>query len=150
MDIAEGIVDLTKEFVRPAEAVFSAWAMEEAQRIWGDPGQGWDMAFDQFSFAVGKTDICRFGPTGGQQYVNENHYLAIEAGKQIIYSTTLRSEGRLGFAGTVVVTFWNTAKGTRMRLIEQGLYFDGRDDVASHRDGWEAMLSALEDYLHSQ
>lgn len=35
-----------------------------------------------------------------------------------------------------------------MRLIEQGLYFDGQDDVEGHRPGWESMLGALGKYLH--
>ncbi|RWI72147.1 SRPBCC domain-containing protein [Mesorhizobium sp.] len=149
MSIIEGTVDLTREFAQPIEAVFAAWASEEAQRAWGDPGKGWEMTFEQFRFAIGQTDICRFGPVGGQQYLNENRYLEIEAGKRIVYSTSLSSDGRLTFAGTVAVTFEEMDDGTRMRLVEQGLYFDGRDDVAGHRSGWEGMLAALGKYLLS-
>ncbi|MDW9589571.1 ATPase [Sinorhizobium meliloti] len=106
---------------RPADAVFAAWSREEAQRAWSDPGEGWELSFDQFQFAVGETDVCRFGPAGGKQYINENRYLEIEPGKRIVYSTSL--------------------------LIEQGLYFDGQDDVEGHRSGWESMLGALGKYL---
>lgn len=150
MSIVEGTVDLTKEFARPVEVVFAAWATEEAQRAWSDPGEGWELNFDQFQFAVGQTDICRFGPAGGQHYVNENRYLEIEAGKRIVYSTSLSSDGSLTFAGTVAVTFEEAEGGTRMRLVEQGLYFDGQDDVAGHRSGWESMLAALGRYLLGQ
>jgi uncharacterized protein YndB with AHSA1/START domain len=148
MSIIEGTVDLTKVFARPVNAVFAAWSREDAQRAWSDPGEGWELNFDQFQFGVGETDICRFGPAGGQQYINENRYLEIEPGKRIVYSTWLSSDGRLTFAGTVAVTFEGTDDGTRMRLVEQGLYFDGQDDVAGHRSGWESMLSALAKYLH--
>lgn len=150
MSITEGTVDLTKEFARPVEAVFAAWASEEAQRAWSDPGEGWEMTVEQFRFAIGQTDICRFGPVGGQQYLNENRYLEIEAGKRIVYSTSLSSDGRLTFAGSVAVTFEATDGGTRMRLIEQGLYFDGQDDIEGHRSGWESMLAALGTYLRSE
>ena len=149
MSIAEGTVDLTKEFAQPVDAVFAAWSSEAAQRTWSDPGEGWELNFDLFRFAVGETDICRFGPAGGQQYVNENRYLAIEPGKRIIYSTSLSSDGRLTFAGTVAVTFEKADDGTRMRLVEQGLYFDGQDDVEGHRSGWEGMLGVLDEYLRS-
>lgn len=149
MSIIEGTVDLTSEFARPVDAVFVAWSKEEAQLAWSDPGEGWEMKFDQFQFAVGETDVCRFGPVGGQQYLNENRYLEIKAGKRIVYSTSLRSDGRLTFAGTVVVTFEEASDGTRMRLVEQGLYFDGQDDVAGHLSGWEGMLGALDEYLRS-
>lgn len=147
MTIVTGTVDAAREYDRPVEAVFAAWSDEQAQRIWGDPGEGWSMTFDAFRFAVGKTDICRFGPDGGRQYVNENRYLAIEPGRRIVYATSLASDGRLGFAGTVAITFEAKTGGTRMRLIEHGLYFDGQDDVEGHRSGWEAMLDALGAYL---
>ncbi|WP_028003864.1 SRPBCC domain-containing protein [Sinorhizobium meliloti] len=147
MSFTAGTVDLTKDFAQPIDVVFAAWSKEEAQRAWSDPGEGWEMSFDRFRFAVGDVDICRFGPAGGQNYVNENRYLEIEAGKRIVYSTSLEDKGRLTFAGTVVVTFEETEAGTRMRLVEQGLYFDGQDDVAGHRSGWESMLGALGRYL---
>lgn len=150
MSIAEGTVDLMKEFAQPIEAVFAAWSNEEAQLVWGDPGEGWEMAFDQFRFAVGETDICRFGPVGGQQYVNENRYLAIEPWKRIVYSTSVHSKGSLSFAGTVVVTFHDANTGTQLKLVEHGIYFDPQDDVMDHRSGWESMLDALGKYLRHQ
>ena len=63
------------------------------------------MAFERFSFAVGKSDICRFAPDGGKQYLNENRSLLIETDRRIVYATTLHSDSRLSFAGTVAITF---------------------------------------------
>ena len=147
MSVTEGTVDLTKKFDQPIAKVFSAWSNEDAQRIWGDPGDGWEMSFDRFRFTVDETDICRFGPQGGQQYINENRYLLIATDQRIVYATSLKSADRLTFAGTVAVTFEETEAGTCLRLIEQGLYFDGKDDVAGHQSGWEGMLGALGKYL---
>src|SRR5262245_5887689 len=89
MSIATGTVELQMDFNQPVEAVFAAWSGEEAQRVWGDPGAGWTMTFEQFRFAVGQSDICRFGPTGGTQYINENRYLAIAPAQRIVYATSL-------------------------------------------------------------
>jgi uncharacterized protein YndB with AHSA1/START domain len=150
MSIIQGTVELTKDFARPVDVVFAAWSTEEAQKVWSDPGDGWEMSFDQFQFTVGETDVCRFGPVGGQHFVNENRYLEIDPGKRIIYSTSLSSDGRLTFAGTVVVTFEGMNNGAHIRLVEQGLYFDGQDDIAGHRSGWESMLEALGKYLSVQ
>lgn len=147
MSVVEGTVDLSRDFDRPVEAVFSAWSDEGAQLAWGDPGEGWSMKFDVFRFALGELDICRFGPDGGPQYVNENRYLVIEPNRRIVYSTSLATEGRISFAGTVAIVFKSTGDGTHMRLIEQGLYFDGQDDVEGHRAGWAAMLDSLARYL---
>lgn len=150
MSIVEGTVDLTKEYDQPVADVYPAWSSEDAQRTWGDPGESWEMSFEQFRFTVGDTDVCRFGPKGGPQYINENRYLQIEPDQRIVYATSLKCADRLTFAGTVVITFEATKDGTRMRLIEQGLYFDGQDDVAGHRSGWEGMLGAIGKYLRGR
>lgn len=147
MSIVEGVVDLTKALDQPVEAVFAAWADEQAQLSWGHPGAGWSMTFDRYLFAVGETDICHFGPEGGQQYRNESRYLAIEPARRIVYSSSLSTGGRLSFAGTVAVSLEEADGGTRLRLIEQGLYFDGLDDVEGHRSGWDGMLDALANHL---
>lgn len=147
MSVSEGTVDLTKIFNVPVEKVFAAWSDKQAQLAWSDPGEGWSMSFDAFRFAVGESDLCRFGPDGGAEYLNENRYLVIEPGKRIVYSTSLMNEGRVGFVGTVAVAFEMAGDGSRMRLIEQGFYLDGLDDVAGHRAGWESMIEALDKYL---
>lgn len=150
MGVVEGIVDLSKVFPEAVDVVFAAWSTEAAQRAWGDPGEGWQMSFDRFHFKVGKSDVCRFGPTGGEEYVNENRYLDIEPGQRIVYSTSLSAGGRLTFAGTVAVTFEKEGSGTMMRLVENGLYFDGHDDPAAHRSGWKSMLAALERHIRAK
>lgn len=147
MSVFEGSIALCHDFDRPAEDVFAAWSDERAQLAWGDPGNGWSMEFDAFRFAVGETDMCRFGPVDGPQYVNENRYLLIEPSRRIVYSTSLATAGRLTFAGTVAIDLESTANGTQLRLVEQGLYFDEQDDVEGHRTGWTTMLDALARYL---
>lgn len=147
MSIEQGTVDITKTFAAPVAAVFSAWAEEAAQRAWGDPGPDWQMHFERFRFTVGESDICRFGPKGGPTYLNENRYLEIMPEKRIVYASLLREDGTLTFAGTVVVTLETVQGGTRMRFIEQGSYFDGRDKADDHRNGWRAMLEAMDVYL---
>lgn len=149
MGIVEGTVDLTRTFDRPVADVFQAWAREDAQLAWSDPGEGWEMSFDRFRFTVGESDICRFGPKEGPRYLSESRYLEIETDKRIVFATSLSTGAQLGFAGIVAVTFEPADQGTTMRLLEQGLYFDGRDDVAGHRSGWESMLEALSHYLHA-
>lgn len=147
MNVEQGTVDLTRDFVQPIDAVFAAWSSEAAQRAWSDPGEDWEMTFEQFRFVVGEIDICRFGHKGGESYINENRYLVIEPEKRIVCSTNLRSDGRLNFSGTLAVMFDSLGEGTRLRLIEQGLYFDGVDNVENHRAGWQGMLNALSEFL---
>lgn len=150
MRIEQGTVDISKTLAAPVAAVFTAWSQEAAQRAWGDPGPGWQMRFERFRFTVGESDICHFGPEGGPAYLNENRYLEITPERRIVYASLLRQEDALTFAGTVVVTFEPVEGGTRMRLIEQGIYFDGHDRVEDHREGWRSMLEAMDAYLQRQ
>lgn len=150
MSIEQGTVDIGKTFAAPVAAAFAAWSGEAAQKVWGDPGPDWQMRFERFRFTVGESDICHFGPRGGPAYLNENRYLEIVPEKRIVYASLLRADGALTFAGTVVVTFAPAEGGTRMRLIEQGTYFDGRDRVEDHREGWRSMLEAMDAYLRQR
>ncbi|MGJ7042078.1 uncharacterized protein YndB with AHSA1/START domain [Shinella sp. BE166] len=147
MSIEQGTVDITKTFAAPVAAVFAAWSQKTAQLAWGDPGPDWQMSFERFRFTVGESDLCRFGPKDGSTYLNENRYLEITPDRRIVYASTLQEAGILSFSGTVVVTFEPADGGTRMRLVEQGLYFDGRDRADDHREGWRAMLEAMAGYL---
>lgn len=150
MSIEYGTVDITRTFAAPAAAVFSAWSQQAAQEAWGDPGPDWQMRFERFRFTVGESDLCRFGPRGGPVYLNENRYLQILPEKRIVYASLLREGDALTFAGAVVVTFESIPDGTRMRLVEQGAYFDGRDRAEDHQAGWQAMLKAMDHYLRQQ
>lgn len=150
MSIELGTVDITRTFAAPAASVFAAWSQQAAQEAWGDPGPDWQMRFERFGFAVGESDLCRFGPRGGPVYLNENRYLQILPEARIVYATLLREDGTLSFSGTVVVTFEPVLDGTRMRLVEQGTYFDGRDRAEDHQAGWQAMLGAIDRYLQQQ
>lgn len=145
-----GTVTLIRTYDHPVPAVFTAWADQDAVAAWSDPGDGWHLAFDRFDFRVGHVDLCRFGPEGGPEFFNENRYLAIDPGRRIVFSTSLTVAGRLTFAGVVTVEFAVCAGGCEMRLVEHGIYFDAKDDAASHREGWSHMLDGLGRYLDSR
>lgn len=147
MTVTHGTVLLEREYPVSIARAFEAWSSETAQRTWGDPGDGWFMSFDRFAFTVGDEDVCRFGPAGGPEIFNRNHYLEIVQDTRLVYGTSLETEGNLTFAGTVAVTFERSETGTTMRFVEQGLYLDGEDDVAGHQRGWEAMFDAMGRYL---
>lgn len=154
--IATGHVALQRELRHEPAAVYAAWSRREALQRWGHPGTGWWLAFDRFAFRVGQSDLCRFGPEGEPGFVNENRYLALEPQRRIVYASTLAPAGggpqqTPSFAGVVAVEIEALPGGrSRLSFQETGLYFDGADDEAGHRAGWEQMLDQLAAYLDAQ
>jgi uncharacterized protein YndB with AHSA1/START domain len=129
----------------PAE-VFAAWTSRDALLDWSAPGEGWDMTYRAFDFRVGHTDICAFGLSGEEPYINTVQYHAIRLDQYFVYASTISHRDVLLFAGTVSVVFSVADGGTTLTLTEAGVYFDG-DSPEGHQEGWDAMLNGLTAYL---
>jgi uncharacterized protein YndB with AHSA1/START domain len=123
--------------------VFAAWSDPEALLRWGSPGEGWESAFDRFEFKVGGGELSRFGPKGGDTYLNETRYLDIVPDQRIVSAGAMISGGTRIFAGLLTVEFSATGKGCRMVMTEQGAFLDGHDVPANHEAGWNQMLDNL-------
>ncbi|UXY13666.1 SRPBCC family protein [Chitiniphilus purpureus] len=128
--------------VSPAR-VFAAWSDQEALQRWGSPGADWEVTYERFDFFEGGGDMCRFGPRGGDTYVNTTCYLQIVPERRIVSANTMRSATLQLFAGLVTVEFHPQGTGCRMVLTEQGAYLDGNDRPEDHRAGWDEMLDNL-------
>ena len=127
--------------------VFAAWSDPQALLRWGSPGEGWVSAFDRFEFKVGGCELSRFGPKGGEPYLNETRYLDIVPDKRIVSAGSMTSGGTRIFAGLLTVEFTAAGKGCRMVMTEQGAFLDGHDNPANHEAGWNRMLDNLGDQL---
>jgi len=141
-----GVVELERDYAAAPDAVYEAWSDADAQLAWSAPPPGWDMTCEAFRLEVGHTDVWRFGPDGGEPYVNANRYQAIVPGERIVYTTTLSHAGRLIFAGAVSVEITPRGEGARLTLREAGVHIGG-DDAEGHRQGWTSMLEGLAAYL---
>ena len=75
----------------------------------GIAGKGWTTAFDRFDFRVSGRAVSRFGPTGGETYVNESIYMDIVPDARIVSADTMVSGGRRLFAGLLTVSYTRRA-----------------------------------------
>jgi len=123
--------------------VFAAWSTREALLRWGNPGDGWDLAYDHFDFRVGGGDINRFGPRGGPTFRNETTYFDIVPDVRIVSASSMTSEGKHIFASLITAEFILAGKGCRLIVTEQGAFLDGHDKRANHEAGWSEMLDKL-------
>ncbi|WP_202311007.1 SRPBCC family protein [Mesorhizobium sp. L-8-10] len=150
---------MTKRSVHPAtivlerayeaspERVFAAWTTPEALLRWGSPGDDWEMSYERFEFREGGGDLCRFGPKGGEVYVNETRYFDIVPNERIVSAGSMSSSDKRLFAGMLTVEFHAAGSGCRMVMTEQGVFLDGYDRPENHEAGWSQMLDQLGDEL---
>jgi uncharacterized protein YndB with AHSA1/START domain len=123
--------------------VFAAWSDPEALLRWGTPGDGWVTRFDRFDFRVGGGELSRFGPVGGETYVNQTQYLDIVENQRIVSAGSMTEGDKRLFAGLLTVEFHPAGAGCRLLLTEQGVFLDGHDLPENHQAGWGSMLDNL-------
>jgi uncharacterized protein YndB with AHSA1/START domain len=145
--IKHGTVALERIYAAPLAHVFAALSTREALLDWGAPSGGWTFSYDRFDFRVGHTDVARFGPVGGEAYINGTTYLAIEPNSRIVSASTLAHQGALIFAGILTMELEPAGNGTLLRLNEAGAYLDGADGPEGHEAGWTEMLHGLGAWL---
>lgn len=145
--IQHGTVTLERIYAAALAQVFAALSTKEALLDWGAPSDGWTFDYDRFDVRIGHTDVARFGPVGGEPYVNGTTYLAIEPNRRIVSASTLVHEGKLIFAGILTMELEPAGNGTLLRLNETGAYLDGADEPEGHEAGWTEMLDGLGAWL---
>jgi uncharacterized protein YndB with AHSA1/START domain len=134
---------LERTYAAAPGRVFDAWANPQSLLRWGSPSEGWTTAFDRFDFRVGGGAISRFGPKGGDTYLNESLYMDIVPDARIVSADTMTSDGKRLFAGLLTVELRAAGAGCQLVLTEQGAFLDGHDLPENHQAGWSTMLDNL-------
>ncbi|WP_091880618.1 SRPBCC family protein [Phyllobacterium sp. OV277] len=132
------------------ERVFAAWSSVEALLRWNAMDEGWYMAYDQFDFRVGGGEICRFGRTGGETYINTSTYQDIVPNRRIISSGTMKRETTSISSGVVTVELTPDDKGCHLVLTEQAAFLDDEDKPEYRQAGWSSMLDNLGKILKNE
>ncbi|MEO5757773.1 MAG: SRPBCC family protein [Mesorhizobium sp.] len=143
MTVVHSTLVLERVYDASPARVFAAWSDPAALLRWGSPGEGWTSSFDHFEFEVGGTQVCRFGPRGGDSYVNETRYLDIVQAQRIVSAGDMTLGDKRLFVGLLTVEFIPEGRACRLVMTEQGAFLDGHDLPENHQAGWEQMLGNL-------
>lgn len=134
--------------------VWAAWAEADLKRQWfvASDGEGWQTLDYSLDFRVGGSETGRFvmasGPGAGE-HANVTHYLDILPGERIAFAYSMALNGRIHSASLATVTLAEAGGGTLLTFTEQGAWFPPSDGVDGRREGWEALLAALERTLEA-
>lgn len=125
------------------ERVFAAWSSVEALLKWNAMDDGGYVAYDQFDFRVGGSEVFRFGRTGGDTYINTSLYQDIVPNERIISSGTMRRETTPISSSVVTIEFTPDGKGCHLVVTEQAAFLDNEDKPEYRQAGWSSMLDSL-------
>jgi len=143
--VAHGTFVIDKEFAHPVARVFDAWADPKKKGHWF--GDGSFKEPDAFEFRPGGRESRSGTIPGGPTFKFDVTYQDIVLNNRILYSYDMHMDGKKISVSLASIEFSATAKGTRMRMTEYGLYLDGLDTMEQRKGGTISLINALAAYL---
>ena len=122
------------------DRVWSAWASIEKKKSW---------------FGHGMTKL-EFKPGGAEHltmvtdigtHTNETRYFEIEDRERIVFAYSMALNGRIHTVSLATVIFADHGDGTRLTYTEQMCVIPPSDGAEGRKQGWQALLEALEGFL---
>lgn len=120
--------------------VWACWADLDKKRAWFGDG------LRQMDFRPGGAELSGF-QDGMGEHANETCYFEIQDRRRIVLAYSMALNGRVHTVSLATVVFAEADGGTRLTYTEQMCVIPPSDGVEGRRHGWDALLTALEDYL---
>ena len=145
-----GTFTIVRDLPHAAERVYAAWSDAKAKAAWfsGPTGQ-WTPLEREMDFRVGGRERARGRWKSGVVTDFQAHYLDIVPQKRIVYAYNMHVDEKKISVSLATIELEAIAKGTRMRVTEQGAFLDGYDDAGSREHGTGALMDALAKSLES-
>lgn len=139
-----GSFTIERELPQPPARVFAAWSDPAAKAKWfSGPSGEWKPLEREMDFRVGGRERTRGRWKSGVVTDFQAHYLDIVPGRRIVYAYNMFVDERKISVSLATIELEPTAKGTRMRVTEQGAFLDGYDDAGSREHGTGLLMDAL-------
>lgn len=134
MTVKHSTFTIERNYPQPPEKVFAAWADPELKARWlVAPGH-----HHSLDFRVGGTEIA-----AGGQLRFEATYRDIVDGERIVHCSTLHDGDKLSTVSQTTVEFIANGDGTRLVLVEQGVYLDDMEQPEWREQGTNSQLDTL-------
>ncbi|PSJ58337.1 SRPBCC family protein [Kumtagia ephedrae] len=145
--VQHGTFTIERRYAFAPAVVFAAFADPAAKRKWFIEGEGWTIDGYEADFRVGGAERSRFRFGDGPPMGNETLYMDIVPDRRIVIAYAMTLEGTPFSASLATIEFLPDGDGTKLVYTEQAAFLDGKDEVASRRDGCGGLLEALALYL---
>jgi uncharacterized protein YndB with AHSA1/START domain len=142
-EVLHDTFSVERAYDAPVERVFNAFADPAIKRRWFAEGEGFTIEAFSLEFRVGGREQTRFSTVDGMAIRNETWYLDIVKNRRIVLAYTMSAGDRPFSASLATFEFIDTGGSTRLRMTEQGAWFEGGDGPQLRSGGWGSLLDAL-------
>jgi len=147
MSVTHATFTIERRYPCTPRETFSAFVDPELKRQWfANPGN-WPDAVWELDFRVGGGEIHSGGSPGGRHNAFRSRFHDIVENERIVFAYDLLHDHRLISVSLTTIEFLADGDGTRLRLTEQGAFFDDPDAPVPREHGTGKMLDALERFL---
>lgn len=130
----------------PPAAVWAAYADPAKRARWSVPA-GESMVFDEADFTESGHDRYRCGPLETLPFHAHVHYITIVPRALIVYTETVRAQGRPLATGVIIWDFEAAPTGTNVTITSHIVSFVGHGMIDGNRHGHLKALAQLDDFL---
>jgi uncharacterized protein YndB with AHSA1/START domain len=148
--ISHGSFTLERHYPVAPARVFRAWADPAQLKQWAAPADDWDYAVEDFDFRVGGGDRQSFGPRGEEPYKLVSRYDEILDDRRIVFAYSVARGAQRISSSVSSVELIAENGGTRLRITEQGAFFDGFDSAVGRKGGVLHTLTQLDRFLQER
>jgi uncharacterized protein YndB with AHSA1/START domain len=135
---------LERTFPVPLEAVWAAFADQEAKRLWfAAETEGLSMTAYDEDFRVGGHGMNEGSFHGGPSHRFRSTYTDIVEHERIIYTYDMWLDDTHISTSITTIVFEPAEGGTRLTLTEQGVHLDGHDSGEQRELGTAGLLDDL-------
>lgn len=131
---------ITREYPHAVDRVWAAWAELDKKKAWFGEG------IEHQAFEAGGAERSRFDNEMGE-HVNDTRYFEIARNKRIVLAYSMSMNGTVHTVSLATITFAPTSSGTALSYTEQMCIIPPSDGKDGRQHGWNALLTALEDWL---
>ena len=132
---------IERNYLKPPECVFSAFAEAAKKRRWFAEGEGHQIEEFESDFRVGGTERLRYRfnegtPFPGVALTNDGRFQDIVPNRRIVTASTMDLGAKRISASLVTIELLQTDKGTDLICTHQGTFFEGSGGPrCAKRDG---------------
>jgi uncharacterized protein YndB with AHSA1/START domain len=147
LTVVHDTFSIERELDASPARVFEAFSNLEHKARWFAGPESWLTARREMDFRVGGREVLSGGPQGGALHTFDARYFDIVTHRRIIYAYDMYVGEQKLSVSLACIELAPRARGTHLKLTEQGAFLDGVEDGSERAAGTRGLIDKLARYL---